>query len=80
MPLTKPRRAGAIWGRMAVATSTMMAPPDSPDRKRQTKYQLVETGNAQAKNAAVAATISQRSAWRLDSRAAIGRPNSAPAK
>ena len=62
MPLTKARRAGAMCGRMAVATSTMIAPPDRPERKRQPKNQLTDTGNAHAKNATVAASISQRNA------------------
>src|ERR1700759_763811 len=49
------------------ATSTMMAPPEMPDSRRQTKNQLTESGYAQAKKAAVTITISMRNALRFDS-------------
>ncbi len=63
MPLTKPRRATGICGGMLVATNTMMAPPARPERKPPDKEPcMTETGKAQAKKAAVAATISRRSA------------------
>ncbi|SOZ09597.1 protein of unknown function (plasmid) [Cupriavidus taiwanensis] len=58
----------------------MMAPPESPDRKRQMKNQLRETGSAHAKNAAVAVSIIQRMTFRFDMRAASKRPDSAPTR
>ena len=58
----------------------MIAPPESPTAKRHAKNHATDSGNAHAKNAAVAISIRRRSAVRFDNADAIGRPSSAPAR
>src|SRR5229473_2328400 len=80
IPLTNPRLAAGICGRIDVGTRTIITPPENPDANLQTKNHTTDSGKAQAKNAAVATNISSRSAWRLDSAAAISRARRAPAR
>ena len=79
-PPAKPRRAGGTCGRTVAATRTMVAPPDTPARKRQKKNQATDSGKAQAKKASDAAAVSNRSTVRLESARAIERPVSAPTR
>jgi hypothetical protein len=44
MPLANPRRAGGMCGRIVVATSTMIAPPESPDKNRHMKNHAIDKG------------------------------------
>ena len=60
------------------AASAIKAPPEIPDAKRQTKNQPNESGNAQAKNAALTTTIIPRSVGAAPTRAAMGRASKAP--
>jgi hypothetical protein len=79
-PLAMPRRAAGTCGSTVDAASTMMAPPASPDTKRQPKNQLTDSGNAQAAKASVANTIIVRSAFRWFRWRPSGRPTMAPAR
>jgi hypothetical protein len=79
-PATKPRRCGATCGSTVGAASTMMTPPATPAAKRQVKNQATEIGIAQAKQATLASTIMNRSAWAGAMRAARGEATSAPAR
>ena len=79
-PLARPLRASGTCGSTVAATSTIIVPPAMPDSRRQPKYQATDTGNAQATNASVHATMPRRSIDRLELRAASGRPTSAPTR
>jgi hypothetical protein len=79
-PPTMPRFAGEVCGRIVEAASTMMTPPARPDRKRQTKNQVNETGAEHAKQESVARTIITRKAHVGPIRAATARASNAPAR
>ncbi|MNT65986.1 hypothetical protein D3C72_2040160 [compost metagenome] len=65
-PLASPLREAGTCGNTVDATSTMIAPPATPESKRQPKNQLTDKGKAQAKNDRVTASIISRSTVLLD--------------
>ncbi len=75
-----PRLAGEVCGRITDAASTMMIPPVSPDRKRQAKNQVNDTGAELAKKESVASSIMARSALTAPMRVATARAATAPAR
>lgn len=79
-PLAKPRRAGGTCARIAGAASTISAPPDTPEAKRQTKNQRNDNGAAHATNASVATSIIARSTAVEPARRASQPATSAPAR
>ncbi len=79
-PLARPRRAGAMCGRMVGAASTISVPPPTPARKRHAKNQAKSTGHAQASSVSVDSSIMPRSTDRAGARADSGAATSAPAR
>jgi hypothetical protein len=77
-PPAKPRRDAGTCGSTASAASTISAPPEIPAAKRQRKNHENETGCAQAKNDAVATSISVRKTTLTRAIAVIRRATSAP--
>ncbi|MNG04747.1 hypothetical protein D3C84_879020 [compost metagenome] len=71
-PLASPRRDAGTCGSTVAATNTMIAPPATPDSKRQPKNQLTDNGKPQAKNARVTASIIRRRAVFFEVRRASG--------
>ncbi len=79
-PPASPRCADGTCGSTTGAASAISTPPEMPEAKRQVKNQPKESGNAQAKNAAVVAIIMPRSAGLAPAFSAIGRASRAPAR
>ena len=79
-PPANPRREGLTLGSTVGATSTMSTPPETPDAKRHRKSQENDTGDAQAKKAALPSNIIALSTPTTDIRDAIGWATSAPAR
>ena len=73
-------RDAGTCGSTARAASTISAPPLTPALKRQRKNQKNETGYAQAKNDAVASSISMRKTTLTGAIAVIHRAPSAPTR
>jgi hypothetical protein len=79
-PPASPRRDDGTCGSTTGAASAIKTPPETPEANRQTKNQPKESGNAQAKNAAVATIIIARKLGAAPARSAIGRAARAPAR
>jgi hypothetical protein len=79
-PAAIPRRPPGTCGSTTLPTSTMMAPPVTPDSKRQKKNQPGETGTAQARNASAVSAIDSFSAATEPMVDASRRPPMAPTK
>ncbi|MNL16969.1 hypothetical protein D3C87_1380370 [compost metagenome] len=80
IPPASPRRDAGTCASTVGAASTISAPPDVPERKRQAKNHTKDTGQAQAKNARLASNIIALRVNTVEVFVAMERPKIAPTR